>query len=52
MSTKDDKRPPRVNKLAARLLGQTANLERNVSENPPTPIANQRFTLIPEIYQN
>ena len=47
MSTKDDKRPPRVNKLAARLLGQTANLERNVSENPPTPIANQRNVTMP-----
>ena len=47
MSTKDDKRPPRVNKLAARLLGQTANLERNVSENPPTPIASQRNVTMP-----
>lgn len=47
MSTKDDKRPPRVNKLAQRLLGQTANLERNVSENPPTPIANQRNVTMP-----
>ena len=47
MSTKDDKRPPRVNKLAARLLCQTANLERNVSENPPTPIANQRNVTMP-----
>lgn len=47
MSNKDDKRPPRVNKLAARLLGQTANLERNVSENPPTPIASQRNVTMP-----
>ena len=47
MSKKDDKRPPRVNKLAARLLGQTANLERNVSENPPTPIASQRNVTMP-----
>ncbi|MCU6501850.1 hypothetical protein LPN04_29080 [Rugamonas sp. A1-17] len=47
MSDKDEKRPPRVNKLAARLLGQTANLERNVSEHPPTPIASQRNVTMP-----
>lgn len=47
MSDKDEKRPPRPNKLAARLLGQTANLERNVSEHPPAPIASQRNVTMP-----
>lgn len=46
MSNKND-RPPRVNKLAQRLLGQTANLERNVSENPSAPIASQRNVTMP-----
>lgn len=47
MSNKDEKRPPRPNKLAARLLGQTANLERNVSEHPPASIASQRNVTMP-----
>lgn len=47
MTDKNEKRPPRVNKLAQRLLGQTANLERNVSDHPPAPIASQRNVTMP-----
>lgn len=43
----DDAKTRRPNKLAQRLLGQTANLESNVSNNPAAPISSQRNVTMP-----